>query len=70
MIYQVRANLFFDVLDEAQDFFNDGIIALPKSIVVHPADPNYERPRLELIKCFHDETPTKPCELIDCKECS
>lgn len=66
MIYQVRANLFFDVEDEAIDFFGDCQLALGKSVVVHPDGPNHERPRLELVKCYHDEQPTTPCEIVEC----
>lgn len=66
MIYEVRANLFFKEEDEAIDFFGDCQLALPKSVVVHPDDPNAERPRVELIKCYHDEQPTKPCEVVEC----
>jgi len=70
MIYQVRANLFFEQMTDAEDLFKKGALAMVDSVVVHPDDPNFERPRLELIKCYHDEQPTKPCELLDCKECA
>lgn len=66
MIYQVRANLFFTSHDEAVDFFGDCQRALGKSVVVHPDDPQAERPRVELIKCFHDETPSMPCDIVEC----
>lgn len=66
MIYQVRANMFFGKKDEAIDFFGDCQIALGKSVVLHPDSLNAERPRVELIKCYHDEHPTQPCEVVEC----
>lgn len=66
MIYQVRATLFFDKEDEAKDAFHDCEKALAKSVVVNPESENRERPRVELLKCYHDEVPTRPCVITDC----
>jgi len=63
MKYQVRANLYFDERDEAEDFFHDCQLALPKSIVLNPATPNQEPGRIELLENHHDEDPNTPCEL-------
>lgn len=64
MIYQVRANLFFDKEDEARDFYHDCAVAYPKSIPVNPGSPNAELPTVELIENHHDEDPNIPCALI------
>lgn len=61
MIYQVRANMFFTEKSEAEDFVDNCQDALEKAVVVHPDEPNQQGCSVELIKCFHDETPTKPC---------
>lgn len=61
MIYEVRAKLFFDERDEARDFLNDCLTAMPKAVVVHPDEPNQEGCSVELIMCYHDQTPTEPC---------
>ncbi len=66
MIYEVRANLFFTSEDEAIDFFGDCQTALGKSVVIHPDEPRAERPQVALLKCYHDEQPTKPCEIMEC----
>lgn len=61
MIYEVRANLYFDKKDEAVDFAHDCQTAMAKAVVIHPDEPNQEGSSVELIMCYHDETPTKPC---------
>lgn len=62
MFYQVKANLFFTESDEANDFFHDCQVALPKCSVVNPGDPNQEPSKIELILCHHDDNPNIPCE--------
>lgn len=64
MIYQVRANLYFDSEDEARDFYHDCDLAFAKSTIVHPTEPNAEFSRIELIENHHDESPTAPCLLL------
>jgi len=66
MIYQVRANLYFNLETEAWDFIDNCKDALEKAVVVHPDEPNQESSSVELIKCYHDETPTQPC--VSCGE--
>ncbi|MBA7634556.1 hypothetical protein ES703_42142 [subsurface metagenome] len=69
MIYQVRANIFFTALTDAEDLASKCITSLSDAVVVHPDESNQEGCRVEVIKCFHDETPTKPCEYHACVEC-
>jgi len=61
MIYQVRANLFFDKHDEAVDFYHDCEVAFPKSIIVNPNSENSEFATIELIENHHDDNPNSPC---------
>jgi len=63
MIYEVRATMFFDIENEADDFFHDCEVALPKATVVNPDQPNQECSRADLIKCHHDDHPPEPCTL-------
>lgn len=63
MIYQVRANLYFQYLDEAKDFYHDSELALEKSTSVNPDSPNAEYGTIEFIQNHHDENPTSPCLL-------
>ena len=63
MIYEVRATMFFDQEDEALDFFHDCEVALPKSTVVNPGQPNQECSQANLIECHHDNRPPESCDL-------
>lgn len=63
MIYEVRAIMFFATEDEADDFFHDCEVALPKATVVNPGQPNQQCSESDLIKCQHDDHPSEPCTL-------
>lgn len=63
MIYQVRANLYFNSHDEAADFYHDCELAFPKSIIVNPDSENSEYALIELIDNRHDEDPNAPCDV-------
>ena len=62
MFYQVTATFFFDESDEANDFYHDCAVALPKATVVNPGQPNQECSRVVMLECRHDEHPVQPCE--------
>lgn len=66
MIYEVRARLFFTDADKAEDFVATCADAMGDAVVVHPDEENQQGCSVELIKCYHDETPTKPC--VSCGE--
>lgn len=65
MIYEVRAILFFAEPDEARDFLHDCENALPKAIVIKPGQPDQQCSFADLIACNHDDTPPRPCVLIE-----
>lgn len=62
MIYQVRANIYFTAITDAEELVEHCVSAMDNAVVVHPDEPNQEGCSVELIKCYHDETPTQPCE--------
>lgn len=64
MIYQVRANFFFNEEDEARDFYHDCEMAFPKTMIVNPTENNAEVSIVELILCHHDEDPLSPCTVL------
>ena len=64
MIYQVRANLFFDEQDEANDFYHDCELAWAKSDCLNPGLENFEPGTIELIENHHDDDPNEPCVVI------
>lgn len=61
MIYEVRSRIFFHKLSDAEDLISKCSLAMVDAIVVHPDEENQEGSMVQLIKCFHDETPTQPC---------
>jgi len=64
MIYEVRATIFFTKLEQAENLIRLCTSAMIDAVVVKPDQPDQEGSTLEVIKCYHDETPTKPCTLI------
>lgn len=68
MIYQVRANIYFDELDEARDFYHDCELAIEKGLVVNPNSLNAEPSKIDLIENHHDESPHSACLLLAGKE--
>lgn len=61
MIYEVRCNVFFKELTDAEGLCSYIATKMVDAVVVHPDEPNQQGCSVELIKCYHDETPTKPC---------
>lgn len=61
MIYQVRASIFFKEMADAEDLVSKCSLAMVDAVVLHPDETNQQGCSVELIKCYHDETPTKPC---------
>lgn len=62
MIYEVRARLFFDTQHKAEVAVQTVVNAMQLALVVHPDEDNQQGCYVEMIKCYHDETPTRPCE--------
>jgi len=65
MFFRVRANLPFTNEDEANDFYHDCQVAFPKASIINPGLPNQETRSISLGKCYHDQDPTIPCEVIN-----
>lgn len=63
MIYQITVNFFFSIEDEAKDFFHDCEIALPKTTVVKPGQPDQQCSEADRNDCNHDLTPPHSCIL-------
>lgn len=61
MIYEVRATVFFEKMSDAEDLVKHIASKMDDAVVVHPDEPNQQGCSVELIKCYHDETPTRPC---------
>lgn len=64
MFYRIVTSLNFATEDEGKDFYHDAEVALPKSETIILIVGHEIKGTIYLQKCFHDEDPTKPCELI------
>jgi len=65
VVYKVALVLFFDEESDARDTFN--ALARRKALfrTVNPGKPNEEKSVLRREICYHDETPPKPCEVVE-----
>ncbi len=61
-LFRIRIDAFVDITDTAtRDQIKNGIVALQSKLKRANA---VETSRIEVHKCFHDEVPPKPCEVI------
>ncbi|GAH10642.1 unnamed protein product [marine sediment metagenome] len=65
MLYRVRIDLCFDAEDISQAVFEKAKQVLAKAVkIARQGEPTGEVSFIEIHKCYHDEMPTKPCEII------
>jgi len=64
MFYRVDTTLFFDNANIPEGIKEALLKVWSHAKVINPCQPNQECSRVMVQKCFHDEQPTKPCEVI------
>lgn len=64
MFYRIRIDLAFTDKDPCDDILDKALGALDDALVINSGQPDEERGYITLEKCFHDEDPSKPCEVI------
>ena len=65
MLYRIRLDLAFDAEDIPQAVFDKAKQVLAKAVKITSRDsPQGEVSFIEIHKCYHDESPAKPCEII------
>lgn len=65
MLYRIRLDLAFDREDISQAIFDKAKQVLAKAVKIANKDnPMGEVSFIEIHKCYHDEDPSKPCEII------
>ena len=66
MILRITIDLFLDVVNEATlTKIRDQLLALKEKFRnINIGLLIEEKSRITVQKCYHDETPTKPCEII------
>ena len=65
MKYRVRCDLAFDTEKDAREIWDIVKAKKPKAKIIKEGEPEEERPRGDIHRCRHDETPVKPCEIIE-----
>ena len=65
MLYRVRLDLAFNTEDIPQAVFDKAKQVLAKAVKIASTDnPTGELSFIEVLRCYHDESPAKPCEII------
>lgn len=65
MLYRVRIDLAFDSKIDSDKLFTEAEKLLEKAVKIVSGDnPMGEVSFIETHRCYHDEDPTKPCEII------
>lgn len=64
MFYRIRIDLAFTTEDAIKDILDKTLDHLDQSLTINLNTINEERGFIIIEKCYHDEDPTKPCEVI------
>lgn len=64
MLYRITLDLAFEQLDPTGDIFDKALDALDKAKVIQPHQIDEERGYIKLAKCYHDEDPNRPCDIL------
>lgn len=64
MLYRIRLDLAYPEDTNPKAIIAQTKSLMPQAVVINPGQPNEERGYIILEKCFHDEDPLKPCEVI------
>jgi len=68
MKWRIRADIILEGEDEAMDIFSSLKARAHKFLTINKGEPNEERSRMSIEKCYHDEDISKPCETIETVE--
>lgn len=66
MLIRVRLDLAFPITNQSQaEQLRDALIPFTQyAVVIKEGANNEERGFIDVEKCYHDESPTKPCEKV------
>jgi len=63
--WRIRADIILDAEGEAMGIFASLKDKRGLFVTIRKGEPNEERSTASVEKCYHDEDPTKPCEIIE-----
>ena len=64
MLYRLRVDLCFNEENTPKGFFNQLEAILDRAVKLTVPINNPEITYIETHRCYHDEQPSKPCEII------
>jgi len=64
MFYRIRIDLAFDQQPPPGRIKELAATMLAQAITINPGKVNQERGFILIEKCYHDESPVKPCEVL------
>lgn len=65
MLYRVFIDCAFLQEDDARDVFDKAIDRAEDAVIVNPGARNRESPKVQLLRCGHDDDPPTACTIID-----
>lgn len=65
MLYRIRIDLCFDAEETPRTIFDRAKQVLARAVkIARQGEPTGEVNFIEIHKCYHDEDPAKPCEIV------
>jgi len=65
MNYRIKIDLAYPSDTNPRSILAHTQSLLEGAVIINPGTPTEERGYIQLEKCYHDEHPTRPCEIID-----
>jgi len=66
--FRIRADIILNDEGEAMGIFASLKGKKELFVTIRKGEPSEERSRVSIEKCYHDEEPSKPCEIIETVE--
>jgi len=66
--WRIRADIILSDREDAMDIFKGLKRESRKFETINKGEPNEERSRVSIEKCYHNEESPKPCEIIEIVE--
>jgi len=65
MKYRVWLNIILDAYEDAKKVYDFLAEYKPFMRTIRKGKPAEERSRITLAECYHDEDPTRPCQVLE-----
>jgi len=65
MFYRIKIDLAYPEELNPKAILAHAKSLMPQAVLINPGQPNEERGYIILEECYHDEDPTKPCQVTE-----